>query len=81
MGEITRLGFIKSSAGAAAGMTVVGSIVATKAEAKDAPAGSEPVVAYVRDPASGEISLMTGDREVVVHDRKLAARLSAAAAG
>jgi hypothetical protein len=37
------------------------------------------VVAYVKDPASGEISVMSGEREVVFHDHKLAARLSRAA--
>ena len=79
MGEITRLDFVKSTAGAAAGMTVIGSIVATKAQAKDAPAGSEPVVAYVKDPSTGEISVMRGDREVIVRDHKLAAQLSRAA--
>ena len=79
MSEITRLGFMKSSVGAAAGMTVIGTIVATKADATEAPAGSEPVVAYVKDPSTGEISLMTGDREVIVHDHKLAAHLSRAA--
>ncbi|MDQ6775203.1 MAG: hypothetical protein M3071_03055 [Actinomycetota bacterium] len=45
----------------------------------DAPAGSEPVVAYVRDPSSGEISVMSGDREVTVRDLKLAARIERAA--
>lgn len=48
--------------------------------AKAAPAGhvsdEAPLVAYVRDVAAGEISLMTGDREVVITDRALAARLA-----
>ena len=35
-----------------------------------------PLVAYVRDVRSGEISVMAGDREVVVTDRALAARLA-----
>ncbi len=79
MGEITRLGFMKSSVGAAAGLTVVGSLTAAKADADQSPLGKESVVAYVRNPASGEISVMVGDREVIVHDRQLAARLSRAA--
>jgi hypothetical protein len=70
---------MKSSVGAAAGLTVVGALAAKKADADEGPVGSERVVAYVKDPASGEISVMTGDREVIVHDRKLAARLSRAA--
>lgn len=79
MTEITRLGFIKSSVGAAAGLTVVGALTAARADADERPVGSEPVVAYVKNPASGEISVMVGEREVIVHDRKLAARISRAA--
>ena len=79
MSEITRLGFMKSSVGAAAGITVIGSLTAANADADDRPVGSESVVAYVKDPSSGEISVMVGEREVIVHDRKLAARLSRAA--
>ncbi len=79
MSEITRLGFMKSSVGAAAGLTVVGALSATSADADQRPAGRESVVAYVKNPATGEISVMNGDREVIIHDRKLAARLSHAA--
>ncbi len=79
MAEVTRLGFMKSSVGAAAGVTLIGSLTAASADAKERPAGSEPLVVFVKDPASGEISLMTGDREVIVHDRQLAARLARAA--
>jgi hypothetical protein len=78
--DLTRLGFVKSSVGAAVGMTAIGSIAAAQAEAADGgPAGSEPVVAYVKDPSKGEISVMSGDREVIVHDRNLAAKISRAA--
>jgi hypothetical protein len=70
---------MKSSVGAAAGLTAIGSLAATKADAEEGPIGSERVVAYVKDPASGEISVMTGEREVIIHDRKLAAQLSRAA--
>jgi hypothetical protein len=34
------------------------------------------VVAYVKDSKTGEISVMSGDREVVIKDRKLAQRLA-----
>lgn len=34
-----------------------------------------PIVAYVRDPASGEIGILVGNREVVRRDRELVARL------
>jgi hypothetical protein len=78
MSDSTRRGFVKNSAAAAAGVTVVGALVAEQADAKAA-AGSGPVVAYIRNPRSGEISVMTGEREVKLHDRKIAARLARAA--
>ena len=34
------------------------------------------VVVYVRDASTGEITVMSGDREVVVTDRRLAQRLA-----
>ena len=73
MSDTTRRGFVKNSAAAAAGMTVVGALVAEQADAKVA-AKSGPVVAYIRDPRTGEISVMAGEREVKLHDRKIAAR-------
>ena len=36
---------------------------------------SEPLIAYVRDLATGEIGLFSGEREVVFHDSTLATRL------
>jgi hypothetical protein len=79
MTDLTRRGFVKNSAGAAAGVTVIGALVAEQASANGAGAGSEPVVAYVSDPRKGEISLMAADREVTVRDPKLAARIVRAA--
>jgi hypothetical protein len=79
MGDLTRLDFMKSSAKAAAGATVIGTLAVPAADAHEGPVGSEPVVAYVKDPAKGEISVMSGDREVTVNDRALAAKLSRAA--
>jgi hypothetical protein len=40
---------------------------------------SEPLVAHVRDLASGEIALLVGTEQVISRDRDLAARLYAAA--
>lgn len=79
MSDLTRRGFVKNSAGAAAGMTAIGALVAGQAEADVSAAGSDPVVAYVRDPRKGEIAVMSGDREVTVRDKKLAAQISRAA--
>jgi hypothetical protein len=78
--DVTRRGFVKNSAGAVAGASVIGAIVADQAVAADPDAaGSEQVVAHVRDPRRGEIDLMVGEREVTVRDRKLAARIARAA--
>lgn len=42
------------------------------------PALAGPLVAHVRDLASGEILLLVGTEQVIQHDRDLAARLYAA---
>lgn len=78
MTDLTRRGFVKNSAGAAAGVTTLAALLAERADA-DAAAGSHPVVAYISNPRSGEISLMSHDREVTIRDRKLAARIVQAA--
>jgi hypothetical protein len=78
MSDSTRRGFVKNTAAAAAGMTVVGALVAEQADAKAA-AKSGPIVAWIRNPRKGEISVMAGEREVKLHDRKIAARLARAA--
>jgi anaerobic selenocysteine-containing dehydrogenase len=74
MDAVTRRGFVKNSAAAAAGMTAVGAIVAQQADA-DVVSEAEPVVAFVSNPRKGEISVMTGKREVTVRDPKLAASI------
>jgi hypothetical protein len=79
MSDLTRRGFVKNSAAATAGITVIGALLGEQAEAHSAHPGSEAVVAYVRDPAKGDISVLSGDREVHVHDPKLAARIANAA--
>jgi hypothetical protein len=77
--ELTRLDFVKSSAGAAAGMTVFGALIAAQADAEEGHHhGPKPVLAYIRNPKKGEITVMSGTREVVVHDRKLSAAITRA---
>jgi hypothetical protein len=39
---------------------------------------SAPLVAHIRDLATGEIGLFSGTREVILHDPQLAARLARA---
>jgi len=60
-------------------MTVIGAIAAEAASADGGAVGAEPVVAYVSNPSTGEISVMKGEREVKVRDRKLARDISRAA--
>ena len=79
MSDSTRRGFVKNSAAAAAGMTVVGALLTDEAKAAVA-AHNGPVVAYIHDARTGEISLLAGEHEVLVRDRKLAARIADAAA-
>jgi hypothetical protein len=75
MSETTRRGFVKDSAAAAAGVTVIGALLAEQAEAH-ATGASRPLVAYVRNVRKGEIWVMAGDRDIRVHDRKLAAHIA-----
>jgi hypothetical protein len=74
--DLTRRNFVKNSAITAAGMTAVGAIAAEAAGAHSSAVSSEPVVAYVSDPSTGEISVMKGEREVKLRDRKLARDIS-----
>lgn len=78
MSDTTRLGFVKRSAAAAAGMTAVGALFAEEADAKAA-RSSGPVVAYIHKPANGEIVVMHGTQQVKVRDRQLAAKIAHAA--
>jgi hypothetical protein len=79
MTDLTRRAFVKRSAATAAGMTAIGAIAAEAADAHSSAAGTEPVVAYVSDPSSGEISVMQGEREIKLRDRKLARDIARAA--
>ncbi len=77
MNEPSRRGFL-AIAGASAATIGVAS-VATAADAKPAVAPSghtDPLVAYVRDAHTGEVAVLVGEREVVVHDHDLAARIA-----
>jgi hypothetical protein len=55
------------------------------AEPLVAPGGAEfatmPIIAHVRDIATGEIALFYGERETTLHDRALALGLARAAGG
>ena len=82
MSDTSRRGFLFL---AGTGAAVVGAAaVAPAAGAAGQPEGSEafagegPLVAYVTDIRTGELSVMMGEREVVVHDRALCASLARA---
>jgi Rieske Fe-S protein len=61
---------------AAAGTAALLPTASADAATPKGPAHPGPLVAYVRDTASGEISVNVGEREVVVHDRDLAQRIA-----
>jgi hypothetical protein len=53
-------------------------LAATGGESSSDPRPSVPgtVVAFVRDAAAGEVVVMLGERQVVVHDKDLARRIA-----
>lgn len=86
MSDATRRTFLVA-AGAGAAALGVASIAPTAAAAAttkgsnqpaDLPAG-EPLVAYVSDASTGELTLLVGEREVLIKDRDLVSRLTSAA--
>ena len=88
MAKLTRSGFIKkTSAGAAtigalaAAPSLTAAHAASEALAPDHTSAAlrEPMLAHVRNAASGEIAILVGTREVIVHDRELVKRLAKAA--
>jgi hypothetical protein len=66
--------------GAAAVATAGPAAASTPTRGDDAAASGDAVVAYLRDPARGEVRLLSGEHEVVVHDPELARALARHAA-
>ncbi|HEY6783274.1 MAG TPA: hypothetical protein VI296_08580 [Candidatus Dormibacteraeota bacterium] len=88
MAKVTRRTFLSTTVGAAGGVAAMGLIAGpgtlveaaqNVADASDGPMSSEPMTAYVRDAATGEISVMVGHREIVTKDPQLIRRLQRAA--
>jgi hypothetical protein len=85
MSDVTRRALLQgvgaTAAVAAAGALAPATAVATAA-ARDRsddvhpPASTTALVAHVSDATTGEITLLSGDHEVVVQDRALAQRLA-----
>jgi hypothetical protein len=87
MSDLTRRGFLTRGS---IGVAVAGALAVVPGLASLRPltgvpiSGSrswndEPLVAHVRDLASGEIALLVGTNQIIIRDRHLALRLHAAA--
>jgi hypothetical protein len=84
MSDTSRRKFLAAAgAGTAAGAVVTLSGGTAEAAARRRPdAAKDPVVAYVQNPRAGVLHLMVGEREVIVEDHDLVARiLNAAGSG
>jgi hypothetical protein len=93
MPHLSRRGFLSSSAGltaagvalaAAPGLAAVIPEIGAEADDAVAPTVSElesagPLVVHVRDAVTGEVSVLSGESEVVLHDPAFVARIVAAA--
>ncbi len=71
---------LAAAAAAAAPLVSSGSASAASIPKATGPAHDGPVTAYVRDQATGEIAVMSGETEIVLHDRALAKHLATIAA-
>lgn len=83
---VTRLSFIKTSAGIAAGAAVIGvpavirpGETAAAVAKPSSPAPGEPVMAYVHDARRSEVTVMSGTHERTYRDPALVKRLLKAA--
>ena len=79
---VTRLSFLKASAGVAAGtaaMAVPGAAALAHENAVEtdpsSPNPREPVMAYVRDADKGEVTVMAGTHEKTYRDKTLVKRM------
>ncbi len=79
----SRRGFLALAGAGAAGVAAaaaLGTAGDADAESTAVPkAATHPLVAFVRNARTGEVAVLEGEREVVVHDRALAARIARAA--
>jgi len=87
MSESTRRNFLIASGAGAAAVGVAAALPGTASAAAAGKQGksqpdknAEPLVAHVGDPSTGMVSLFVADRELVLHDPDLVARLTRAAA-
>jgi hypothetical protein len=85
MPDSTRRNFLIAT-GAGAAAVGVASALPGSADGQPAdkqptrlPADAQPLVAHISNPSSGSLSLLVGEREVIVHDPDLVARIARAA--
>jgi len=85
MSESTRRTFLLASGAGAAAIGMAAATPGVAAAQAPAPAtlpdDATDLVVHVADPSSGTLTLLVGEREVVVHDRDLVARLARHATG
>jgi len=81
MSKSSRRTFLVMSGASAAAAGVAAAMPASAATPKPVttPDGAEPLVAHISDPSTGELTLLVGEREVVVHDADLVGRITRAA--
>jgi hypothetical protein len=84
MAKVTRRTFLSTTVGAAGGVAAMGLIAGPStlveaaqnvADASDRPTANEPMTAYVRDAATGEIVVMVGHKAVVTKNPQLIRQL------
>jgi len=73
------LGVAGAGVAATAATTAVPGVASAASTARSSHAATESVVAYVSDATSSELTLLVGEREVVLHDRDLVHRILNAA--
>ena len=95
MAELSRRGFLSTGVGltaagvalaAAPTLAIAAPELASAADDATAPTleqlqSAGPLVVHVRDAAAGEVSVLSGESEVVLHDPSFVARIVAAASG
>ncbi|MGA9747437.1 MAG: twin-arginine translocation signal domain-containing protein [Nocardioides sp.] len=79
MQDTTRRRFLGATGAGAAAVAVAPATAYAKESVRSRNSADEPVVAYISDAKSDEVTLLVGEREVVVRDRDLATRILNAA--